>query len=332
MEQSNIERLFQLVDEITEKIQENLNHPYIDSLAIGLEYVFSRQTTEEFDDKLIDELDQAINEMNIDKYEKEEIRKAIQLVILKGMKGATQQQHLMTPDTVAMFIGYLANKFINRTDVIRLFDPACGTANLLTAVMNSMDNGVEAYGSEVDPTLIKLALMNANLQKLNVEFFHQDSLRSFLLEPVDVIISDLPVGYYPDDIQANHYQLKANSGHSYAHHLFIEQGLHYMKPAGYMILVIPNHLFTSEQSDKLNKFLQQHSHIVGMLQLPLSMFKSEQNAKSILILQKKGQATKTPKQTLMAQLPSFKNPQAMNSILAQMNEWFQNEGFSIVRK
>ena len=44
--------------------------------------------------------------------------------------------------------------------------------------------------------------------KKEIEFFHQDSLAPFLMDPVDLIVSDLPVGYYPDDIRANDYELR----------------------------------------------------------------------------------------------------------------------------
>src|SRR5699024_9985777 len=130
-------------------------------------------------------------------------------------------------------IGYLANKLITtksdeqREKPIRIFDPAGGTRNLLFHVMDQVDNNM-AYASEIDPTLLKLALENANLQEKTVEFFHQDSLQDFLLDPVDLVVSDLPVGYYPDDQRASEFTIHADKGHTYAHHLFIEQSITYL--------------------------------------------------------------------------------------------------------
>lgn len=63
--------------------------------------------------------------------------------------------------------------------------------------------------------------------------------------------------------------------------------------------------------------------MVGLLRLPESMFKSKQNVKGILVLQKKGVETEGPKQPLLVQLPSLKNHHAMADILGQMNRWFQ---------
>ncbi|WP_085991687.1 class I SAM-dependent methyltransferase [Oceanobacillus senegalensis] len=323
MEKSNVEVLFSWLDETSELIQQHMNETYLGSLTLTMDILFYQEPPEELDDIVSDKLKNALSKIDVSSYKTEEVRKAVQLAILKGMKGSTQQQHLMTPETVAMIVGYLADKFMDGKERVKLFDPASGTGNLITTVMEQLKQNVEAYASEVDPTLIELAVLNANLQKKQIEFFHQDSLRPFLLDPVDLVIADLPVGYYPDDVQASNYELKADEGHSYAHHLFIEQALKYTKDAGYLVLVIPEFLFDSDQSDKLNKFLHNHAHIVGVIRLPESAFKSKNNTKSILILQKKGEHTKDVKQPLLVQMPSFKNANAMADILQQMNAWFE---------
>src|SRR5699024_7216087 len=133
-----------------------------------------------------------------------------------------------------------------------------------------------------------LSLVNANLQKKEIEFFHQDSLSPLLIDPVDLIVTDLPVGYYPDDVQASEYELKSEEGHSYSHHLFIEQSLKHTKHDCFLVFIIPKSLITSDQSDKLNKFIQAYSKSVVVIQLPETAFTSKEHAKSVLILQKNG--------------------------------------------
>ncbi|RWZ59769.1 class I SAM-dependent methyltransferase [Halobacillus fulvus] len=324
MKQQHVEKLFQWIDETATHISEDINVTYLEAVAEALDVLFNGQPFDDMGKELKTWLTNELTKVSKDEYEKEEIRKSVQLAILKGMKGATQQQHLITPDSVAMFMGYLTSKLFEDREDLKIFDLASGSGNLLTSVMNQLDMPLTAYASEVDPTLIQLAVTNANLQKNKVEFFHQDSLRPFLMEPVDFVLADLPVGYYPDDVQAARYELKAEEDHSYAHHLFIEQGLNYTNEGGYLMFIVPNFLFDSDQSKQLNAFLREHAHIVGMLQLSDSLFKNEKHGKSILILQKKGKDTKAPKQALLAKLPSFKNPEAMADILAQMNQWFDD--------
>lgn len=320
-----IEQAFSDLDRVTTIIETQEQQPYLDSLILSLRLIQNADTINLSEEDGKDCLKRLREMISVDNVDKESIRKVIQLALIKGMKGSTQHQHVVTPDSVAIFTGYFIEKLLPKEKQFRLFDPASGAANLLTAVMNQVSAEVEGYGSEIDATLIQLAMESANLQKSSVEFFHQDSLAPLLLEPVDVVVSDLPVGYYPDDLQASKYELKADSGHAYAHHLFIEQSLTYTKEGGYLLLLIPNFLFTSDQSEKLQKFLHKHVHILSLLQLPLSMFSSEQHAKSILILQKQGKETKPPKETLMAQLPSFKDVHATQNILRKIDDWFQTE-------
>lgn len=322
MEKTNIEILFEWMDETTELVQQHENKPYLDCLTITMATLFYGEPSEKLNEVLGHRLQTSLEKIDMKTFTEEEIRKAIQLVILKGMQRTTQVQHMLTPETVSLFIGYLAGKLTTSNQELRIFDPVSGTGSLLTTVLSQLPQQKTVYASEIDPTLLQLSLQSANLQKMNIEFFHQDSLRPFLLDPVDLVVADLPVGYYPDDIVASEYQLKADEGHSYAHHLFIEQSLHYTKDGGYLILLIPEFLFDSDQSDKLHQFLQENAHIVGVLRLPETSFTSKRNIKSILILQKKGQETSTPQQPLLVDLPSFKNTAATQDILTQINGWF----------
>lgn len=322
MEKSTVEILFEWLNQTTEQVQQHMDEPYLNSLSETMETIFYDEAAEDLDDILKKKLEFALEELHKRNYTNEDMRKAIQLAILKGMKDSTQEQHLMTPESIGLIVGYLADKLMEDKQNIRLFDPASGTGNLLITVMERLSQEKTVYASEVDPTLIQLSVLSANLQKKEIEFFHQDSLGPLLLDPVDLIVSDLPVGYYPDDIRAGEYELRADKGHAYAHHLFIEQSLRYTKDAGYLIFVIPDFLFDSDQSEKLNHYLRENAHIVGVLRLPENAFKSKRNVKSILVLQKKGKNTKGPKQPLLVQMPSLTNANAMADMLAQMNGWF----------
>lgn len=324
MKETEVTELYTWIDETTMAIEKQGEESYLESLLFTLEALFYNEVQREIDNEvLVKVVNERLNKMDIDQYSVETIRKSVQLALLKAMKEHTQHQHLMTPEGIAMIIGYLVNKLMEgREDTITLFDPASGTGNLLFVVMEQLKHEQEVYASEVDPLLLKLSLVNANLQKKEIEFFHQDSLAPLLLDPVDLVITDLPVGYYPDDVQASEYELKSDEGHSYSHHLFIEQSLKHTKPDGFLVFIIPETLFTSDQSDELHKFIQTYAKIVGVIQLPETAFTSKDRAKSILILQKKGESEKEYKQPLLVQLPSLTNTEAMEDILKQMTIWF----------
>lgn len=323
MEKTNVEQLYEWMDNTTVNIQQHTDETYLESLTMALELLFFQQIENQQDEIFAHKLQEALKEVQSYSFTKDDIRNSVQLAILKGMKDHTQHQHEMTPETIALFIGYLAEQLMKGKKEVRLFDPACGTGTLLTGVMKQLTQDLEAFASEIDPTLLQLAVVNANLQKYEVEFFHQDSLRPFLLDPVDLVVIDLPVGYYPDDVHASTFELAAKEGHSYAHHLFLEQSLKYTAEDGYVIAVIPQFLFESDQSDQLHAFIKEHAHIIGVLELPKTAFASEQNRKSIFILQQKGLETTGVHQPLLAQIPSFKEVQAMEQIIVQIGDWFK---------
>lgn len=259
-------------------------------------------------------------------YKSEDIRKGFQLCLLKGMKEGIQANHEMTPDAVGIFLSYLFSRFLEGKKQISILDPAAGTANLLTTIFNTMEKEttVNGYAVEIDDILVRLAYVNANLQRHHMEFFHQDGLAPLYIDPVDAVVCDMPVGYYPNEESAKNFSLRAESGMSFSHHLFIEQGMKYAKEGGYLFFLIPNALFESEQAKKLHIFLQETCYVQGVLQLPVSMFANEKHAKSIFILQKKGASIQPPKQAMLVELPKFTNRHAMENIMAQITRWFQD--------
>lgn len=320
-----VETLFSIFDSSAVVLRKELDVTYLEALVETGDNLFEGAILqEELSESAIERLNREYSTFNEETYKGEEIRKAFQLAILKGMKEGVQANHEMTPDAVGMFMSYLFHKFMKGQNEITVLDPAIGTGNLMTTVFNSAQENItmSGFGVEVDEVLIKLALVNANLQKHAIEFFHQDGLAPLYIDPVDAVVSDLPVGYYPNEIGASEYKLKADEGMSYAHHLFIEQSVKHTKEGGYLFFLVPNFIFESDQAPKLHAFIKETCFIQGLLQLPVSMFKKEKNAKSIFVLQKKGPSVTMPKQALLVELPKFSNMKAMEDIMDQLNTWF----------
>ncbi|EJR41500.1 MULTISPECIES: class I SAM-dependent methyltransferase [Bacillus cereus group] len=320
-----VETLFSIFDSSAVVLRKELDVTYLEALVETGDNLFEGAILqEELSESAIERLNREYSTFNEETYKGEEIRKAFQLAILKGMKEGVQANHEMTPDAVGMFMSYLFHKFMQGQNEITVLDSAIGTGNLMTTVFNSAKEGLtmSGFGVEVDEVLIKLALVNANLQKHAIEFFHQDGLAPLYIDPVDAVVSDLPVGYYPNEIGASEYKLKADEGMSYAHHLFIEQSVKHTKEGGYLFFLVPNFIFESDQAPKLHAFIKETCFIQGLLQLPVSMFKNEKNAKSIFVLQKKGANVTMPKQALLVELPKFSNMKAMEDIMDQLNTWF----------
>lgn len=322
METSLVEELFTLFDETATIIEKERSITYLEALVETGENVFHQTIMQKnVSEATAKKLQKKYESVQLQKYTREDFRKSFQLAVLKGMRKSTQPNHQITPDAVGMLIAYLVQKFVHHPS-FTILDPAVGTANLLTTVLNQCEKS-HGVGIDMDDLLIKLAYVNANLQQHPIELINQDSLGHLFIDLADVVVCDMPVGYYTNDERASSYTLKADSGHSYIHHLFIEQSIKYTKEGGYLFLLIPNHLFESPEAPKLHKYMKETVHIQGVLELPLTMFKNKNAAKSIIILQKKGENSSAPKQVLLAKLPSLSKREEFRHILSHIDGWIR---------
>lgn len=330
MSQKEIEQLFNKLDTSVQLLQKELDVSYLEALSETGENILVNKIPHQIDglpsDEAVEKLTQLYKEIAIDDMDPEEIRKAIQLALLKGSKTDTlQPNHQMTPDAIGFIFNYLIEKLISeKAELIRLLDPAVGMGNLLSTVYNglvSKDILVEAEGIDNDDLLLTIASVSTAMQRQNVTLTHQDAIQDLLVNPVDVVVSDLPVGYYPLDEKASKFKTAAKNGHSYAHHLFIEQSLHYLKDGGFGIFLVPAQLFETDETPALMKMIQEEAFLQGMLNLPNELFKTKNSRKSILLIQKKGNNVKQAQQVLLAQLPDFKNQKAMLQFMQQVDSW-----------
>ena len=325
MQQTPVETLFYMLEETAKIIQESKQCSFLEALVETGENLFQETILQDgLSEWTKKRLQKKYENAALAMFTSEQIRQAWQLAMIKGMKETVQANHQMTPDSIGLIISYLVEKFLQNTKHFTMLDPAVGTGNLLMTIMHQLhQSDIQAYGVDVDDILIKLAYTGANLQKKELTLFCQDSLALLMIDPVDVIVCDLPIGYYPNQITAANYQLNRESGQAFAHHLLIEQSIKHTKPGGYLFFLIPNNLFHGDDSRKLHDFLKQEVHIQGIMQLPTAMFKNEASGKSIFIIQKKQQGLKPPKQVLLADLPKLSNKEAMIRIFAQIDVWLQ---------
>ncbi|MGG2056029.1 class I SAM-dependent methyltransferase [Lysinibacillus pakistanensis] len=307
----NIEKLFGMLNEHAEKIEKEQDITLLEGVLDGLEAWL---------DGVVDFSQEGAT--------KEDVRKAVQIAILKGMRKGSQPNHQMTPDTLGLLVGYFVEQiFADRlaTEKIAMLDPAVGTGNLLLTVMNLLDGKIEATGVEIDELLIRLAAATADLTEQPVSLYRQDALEDLLVNPVDAIVCDLPVGYYPNEEVALNYELCPSEGMSFAHHLFIEQSINYTKDGGYLFFLAPSHLFDSEQSKQLHKYIQKNAWIQAIIQLPDTMFANKALEKSIVILQKQGQEFRAPKEVLLAKVPNMQNKQALAMFFEKVKMWREDK-------
>ena len=282
-----IEKAYGYLLENTQTIQNDLQTNFYDALVEQNAIYLDGQT----ELTLVKENNQRLKDLNLSK---EEWRRSFQYLLMKAAQTEPlQANHQFTPDGIGFLLVFLVDQLAS-SDQVDVLEIGSGTGNLAQTLMNNCQRSLDYLGLEIDDLLIDLAASMAEVMKADVNFAQGDAVRPQVLKESDVIISDLPVGYYPDDAIASRYQVASPQGHTYAHHLLIEQSLKYLKPGGVAIFLAPNDLLTSEQSPLLKKWMQDHAQVLAMVTLPENLFRSANLAKTIFVLRKQEEAVIQP--------------------------------------
>ena len=249
---------------------------------------------------------------------KEEWLKTYQFLLMKaGQTEPLQANHQFTPDAIGFIILYLLEG-LTKDDQLDILEIGSGTGNLAETLLNNSQKTLNYMGMEVDDLLIDLSASIADVVNSSAVYIQEDAVRPHILKESDVIISDLPVGYYPNDEIASRFTVAATGEHTYAHHLLMEQSLKYLKKDGIAILLAPTNLLTSPQSDLLKKWLSGYADIIAVITLPEAAFGNKHNMKSIFVLKKQ---TENAPETFVYPLSDLQNPEILKDFTDNFQKW-----------
>lgn len=305
-----IEQAYALLLENVQEIQNELLTSFYDALV--------EQNGSYLDGNIeLDSVRQNNEKLKALKLNKEEWRRAYQFLLMKAAQTEPlQANHQFTPDSIGFILTFLIDQ-LSKKEHIDILEIGSGMGNLVETILNNTQKNVDYLGLELDDLLIDISASIADVMDAKVSFVQGDAVRPQVLKESDVIISDLPVGFYPDDSIAARYEVASTQEHTYAHHLLMEQSLKYLKPDGYAIFLAPNDLLSSSQSDLLKKWLQKHAQIVAMIALPEALFGNAAYVKTIFVLKKQEEQAVQPFVYALSDL------QDQNDLL-EFSEKFQN--------
>ncbi|WP_407855425.1 class I SAM-dependent methyltransferase [Enterococcus hailinensis] len=330
MNPEKIETAFSLMEKAIITLQQSLGTSFFDAYIENTENLVDNAKVRVIDQQpkaaTVEKVEALYQEILALGLEKEEWRKLTQLILLKGsMSENLQPNHQLTPDSLGFLFVFLIEQLtLKKEQPISILDVTVGMGNLLlTTIINlqAANYSVKGIGVDNDETLLAIAAADSLLVGEEVKLFHQDSLQDLLVDPVDYVVSDLPVGYYPNDQQAEKFMTHSEKEHSYAHHLLIEQAMNYVKSDGFGLFLVPSNFLETEQGPLLQKWLKDEVFLQGIIQLPDELFKSEHSRKSILLLQKKGETAEQAEKVLLVHLPSLKNPTNVTEFFKKFEDW-----------
>lgn len=323
----NTVKLFEVIDTSCQLLSKELQVSYTQALAETLQNLAFEQKAQQIDglpsQETVDKLTSLYQSVSLASRYRKEIHQAIQLAFLQAIKKDNLQanQH-MTPDSIGLLLSVLLKAVVTPRVVA---DISAGSGNLLSLLLNQYqeDNTiVTSYASEVDDILASILAMSLSLQGHTTQVLHQDSIQPLFIQQPDLIVSDLPVGFYPNDVRAAEFSVSVKNEHTYAHHLLIEHSMQILEPGGWGVFVVPSNIFETPQSPQLlSLFKDDQYYVQACLALPETLFKNVTSRKSVLMLQKPGGYAKKAKHVLIAQIPSLKDAKSLGKFMSDYQLW-----------
>lgn len=324
--------LFHTLDNSTKIIKEELDLPYLEALIHTAENLIDDGRVFNEDSLLaeakVKELEALYDEVELEEIDPETIRRAMQLAMLRGMKeDYVQPNHQMTPDSIGSLIAYLIEIIAEPKEKMHLADLTVGTGNLLLTIHHFLNQSpnreISLSGVDNDELMLSLASTNSTIQRTDIRLFYQDALTNLYVPPADVVVSDLPIGYYPLMETIGDYKTRftGKDEKSYSHYLLIEQSMNYLKESGFGLFLLPSNAFNDEKIAVLVNCLKEVGYIQGIIQLPREIFANEASRKSVFVIQKKGEDARQVEEVLFINAPDFKDMDAMKSFLGEITKW-----------
>jgi len=307
--QDNVEKLFDLLDESATILYESLKIPYLEGLVKTCENILANSVEVE-NEEINKKLFSLISKVNKIEFKKEEIRKAFQYACLKGLKHQNISNQRITPESIGLFISYLVEKLYN-LDKITILDPLIGSGNLIASLANNLEKDVQLVGVDKELTSYKLSQALFGMLEYGENVYYQDIL-TFKNIVSDLIVTDFS-------------GIGQNATYDILKHLN-----KLLRDDAFLISVIDNTFFDDEKLKDFIYEVKEYWHFFGMIVLPKILFKN--NEKSIFILQKIGKDFIKPKKFLVTELPDFNNESEMITVIAQLNDWFEKIEFYRVRE
>ncbi|ADY84765.1 Putative modification methylase [Lactobacillus delbrueckii subsp. bulgaricus 2038] len=326
---NRIEKLFGQTLEAVECLQKALNVSLADALVETFDNLESGEIRVEMgapDQKTVAELEERYAALDYKNWSKAQKEQVYGLLVLKAVNDDGRDANQMpTPPLLATVLTLFMDKLLPKRKQV-LLDPAVGSGNLLFSVdqqlaaQNHSEDRFDLVGLDNDEEMLNLADVAAHLAGLKADFYCQDALTGWPVKP-DVVVSDLPIGFYANDDNAKNFDLRTKEGHAYAHVLFVEQIVKNLAEDGFAFLLVPQNMLTGTVGADFMPWLASKVYLQAIVQLPSSLFQSKISQKSILIFQNHGQS-KPPKEVLLTKLENLKKEESLVAFNIKLNEWY----------
>jgi site-specific DNA-methyltransferase (adenine-specific) len=303
--QTHIESLYSYLDGTSKRLEHELEFTYLDGFLGAVENLLQGEVTQDGSAAFQAELTTLLASVKTISFHPEEIRRAVQLALLKGFKEDGISNAEMTPDTIGIFIAYLIERCSPKTS-LSVFDPIAGTGNLLITIRNHLSKKATLFAVEHDEQRYPLLQAFYELLELEDHAYFQDTFTFYGLD-ADVLVMD----FSPTDAADTEYMPYQVLVH---HHQNLRDG-------GLCFAVIYDDFFDQAESQAFRKLIETMYQVVALFQLPDTLFRGV--GKSILMLQKRGANVANVAKALAVKLPDFQDEASSRATISHIDQWIE---------
>ncbi|MDF2557002.1 MAG: putative type restriction enzymeP protein [Bacillales bacterium] len=314
MERKEFEQVFDVLTELSQIISEDLMLNEIDSLIEAANFWFSNDVFDTMlSESAVYRMEKIIKDTPLSQFDADMKFEGFKFALLKVMKKHVTPNHQMTPDVVTVLVNYLAEKLLKGKADLNVLDPTVGTGHLLLEFLRKFaDRTAFALGTDIDEMMLDIAEINAVYGEIQIEFDNVDAAEEVGSQKFDVVLSDLP-----DATKKTEGKPKLIS--------IVDNAIAQTSVGGYLFLVVPESLVNGVYAGDMVRILKESAYLLALIKLPKSMFVNEDLSKNIVVLQKKGANVVAPKESLLAQLPSVSNKEAIADMMLKIDSFFEGK-------
>ncbi|MCM0582899.1 class I SAM-dependent methyltransferase [Weissella diestrammenae] len=254
-------------------------------------------------------------------------RQVLQFLIVGTMlRDELQANYQITPDSIGMWVGFFIQELVQKSKQQHLLDIGIGSGNLVATIQQVLENETtQIVGVDNDDTLITLASGMSALLDQKWQLKYEDVVTATDVHDFDIVVGDLPVGFYPQSVSSDDFQVAVASGTlTYSHHLMIEKAIKSLKPGGWTFLLVPTNLFESDQASELLKWLQTDNvWFQAFIQFADKLFANTSSQKALLVLQKPGALGQQAHPALLAKVPELTDRSGNARFITEFKSWAQ---------
>lgn len=307
IDNKKVDLFYDLIDKACMIYYNDIKRDYLEAFISFTNALINGLDEPKLSSKAVQKLEKIINQISSQDFLNEEVRLAVELVLIKGYKHRNLLLDFLTPDGVSYIFSFIVNSIINNDpkykdlddddfDEVVVMDTVMGAGNMLNTIINNGARSITGIGIERDILLANLAKSLAEIIDNDIIVNVQDAKIKFNAL-ADIIVGDFGETEDVYDIILARLDNILNNG--------------------YFAYMVNNDFFT-KATNEFKEALLKEATLMGLIVLPSNFVKKGHVGKSIIVGKKE-----ILKDYQMSVISIDENLSDMNNVAKKINKMFE---------